>query len=145
MSEHEQEFTLRGKKFRMTREKLIEAVRGQRSKPLLTWAVDIDGTWYPPKQILRAATGASKFTSHEAIQALRRFDLQAFDVTRTEAQPSVPATDTETEATPEPARDLSSVRQEALQHAIQFCSTRPDATVEDVLTAAARFEEWLNR
>ncbi len=145
MDDTEKEFTLRGRRFRMRRQDFINALRDQRPQRLLTWAVDIEGTWYPPKQIVRTATGASQFTSHEAIALLRRFGFEAFDATRGGGRtpPSLNGESSETVAGE--SQQTPNVRLTALREAIQFVSGRPDGTVDEVLEAAERFEAWLSQ
>jgi len=145
VNDAEKEFTLRGRRFRMRRQDFIDAVSGQSPQPLLTWAVDIDGTWYPPKQIVRTGTGASQFTSHEAIAVLRRFGFEAFDVTRTGPPAAGSANGTGDKAVTDEAQYVPSLRQMALEKAIQFVSARPDSTADDVIEAAKKFEDWLSR
>jgi hypothetical protein len=141
----EKEFTLRGQRFRMRRQDFIDAVRDQRPQPLMTWAVDIGGTWYPPKQIVRAATGASQFTSHEAIAVLRRFNIEAFDATRSGGHAPTSANGVSGEIISGEDQRTPSMRLTALREAIQFVGRRPDGTVDEVLEAARKFEAWLSR
>jgi len=141
----EKDFRLSGRSFRKRRQDFITAVSGERPKPLQTWAVNMDGTLYPPKQVVARVTGFNDFTSHQANAVLRRFGFEPYSITSEEGFRSSQLGDSGTGASGESAQQAPDRRLTALREAIQFASNRPDSTADDVLKAAEEFETWLSR
>lgn len=142
MDDVERSFNLRGETYRMKRSEFVRALEGQHPMPIQTWAVDVAGRTYPPKQVFRAATKLTHFTTHEANRILRMFGFRPFEL-----EQAYELT-TSHSANPEVSSQSSSsgetdARVVALEKALQFYSVRPDATAIDVVNAAGLFETWL--
>jgi len=74
------EFVVKGKPISLDREDVLNAVKGERPKPIRGHAVAVDGVWFPVNQVFARATGLanSDFTSPVATSQLARlgFDLK---------------------------------------------------------------------
>jgi hypothetical protein len=141
----ERDFTLAGQTFRKRPQDFIDAVRGERPKTLQTWAVNIEGTPYPPKQVVARVTRLPKFTTHQANGVLRRFGFEPFTIGSEGSRPSLLRDDSIVSASADGDQQTPDVRLIALREAISFVSQRPGGTADDVLDAAEKFEHWLNR
>jgi hypothetical protein len=145
MPDIDKDFTLRGQRLRMRRQDFIDAVRDEEPRPLQVWAIEIDGRQYPPKQVVRSATGLPHFTTHEANAVLRRFGFDPFDVTRSGGQRLPPPSSTSDGVAAPTAQQQLEMRVAALREAVQWTSSRPDGTAEEVLQVASVLEGWLAR
>ena len=141
----EKDFRLSGRSFRKRRQEFIDAVRGQQPKPLQTWALDVNGSLYPPKQVVALTTGFNDFTSHQANAVLRRFGFEPFTIGGEGPHLPVLPVDSSVSESTEGCRQIPDVRLTALREAISFIAQRPDSSPDDVLDAAEKFELWLNR
>ena len=67
-------FTLRAQTFELSRDAVEDAVHGMVPDSLVKYAVKIHGKWYPPKQVLAAATGLPvvAFTTQDAYRIIHR-------------------------------------------------------------------------
>ena len=67
-------FTVGGESFELTREGVIEAMRGAPIEPIRTHIVEIEGEIFPPKQVFATVTGRGRqsFTTMEAQRVLTR-------------------------------------------------------------------------
>ena len=139
----EKDFKLAGQSFRKRPQDFIDAVRGERPRTLQTWAVNIGGTPYPPKQVVARVTGLPRFTTHQANAVLRRFGFEPFTIGSEGSRPPLLRDDSTVSA--EGDQQIPDVRLTALREAISFVSQRPGSTADDVLDAAEKFEFWLNR
>ena len=72
------QFVLRGQKFELTPEGVAESVEGMTPQPFTRYAVYIDGIWYPPKQVLAAATElpVAAFTTQDAYRIMHRLGFR---------------------------------------------------------------------
>lgn len=141
----EKDFRLSGRTFRKRPQDFIDAVRGERPKTLQTWAVNIEGTPYPPKQVVARVTGLPRFTTHQANAVLRRFGFEPFTIGGERSRPPLLPDDSSVSVSAEGDQQIPDVRLTALREAIGFVAQRPGSTADDVLDAAEKFEQWLNR
>lgn len=67
-------FTVGGKEYDLTKDRVISAMRGVPSERIQKHIVEIDGETFPPKQAFATVTGRarSSFTTNEAQRVLRR-------------------------------------------------------------------------
>jgi len=135
------EFTLNGKRYRLTRDQVIAAMRNQIPGRIQVHGVDIEGRYFPVKQVLAQALQVprSEFISTRAVELLRKVGLRVVD--------------TDMNGQIEPARELGSssatsgelrVRKAALELAVLHLSSS-DGPVDSkaVLDLAERFQSWL--
>ena len=67
---------IRGQQYRITRDDILRAAHSAAPEPINVYYVEIDGRRYPPKQLIRLATGTRKsFDSMNARAALTRLDF----------------------------------------------------------------------
>lgn len=136
----ELEFKLAGETIRLSRADVIDAVRHERPEPIQKWSVQIEGRWFPVKQVFRKVLDRSDFTSHRARDVLTRLDLEV----RAFGEPlAVKAT-----PQPEPAAAVeasASSRVTALKLALDYAASRPELRATDVVAAADAFASWLDR
>lgn len=143
MDDFERSFTLRHQRHRRRRSDFVNGVKGQAADVVRTWAVDVDGVTYPPKQVFRAGTDLVDFTTHEANRVLKLFGFTPFEVGQ-QPQRMAPSRQSDGSETverngPQPL----DARLVALDKALQYCSTRGEATAIDVVNAAEVFGAWL--
>lgn len=133
----QKDFRLAGRSFRKSRRDFVDATSGQRPRAIQTWAVDLDGVIFPSKQAVALAVGFNDFTTQQANTVLRRFGFEPFVV----------AAERDADGARPIVLDRASfdARAVALAEAVRFMAPRPDATIEDVLRVAERFESWLLR
>jgi hypothetical protein len=126
------DFTLDGKRYRLTRDAVIRSMRRQIPGRIQTYAVDIDGVRFPVKQVLAQALQipVTTFVSTRAQDLLAKLE---FEVTNVEADRAA----TDGRAAGAETREL------ALELAVELYSGRSTGSIDDVLSAAARFEAWL--
>jgi len=64
---------IQGQDYEITRDDIIRVARGNEPSPIKTYYVEVEGRRYPPKQLIRAATGtAEPFDSASARSALTK-------------------------------------------------------------------------
>lgn len=66
-----------GREFSQTRRDIEQAMSGEHPDPVQKYVVEVNGTAYPPKQVLARATGWDRqsFTTMEAQRVLRKLNL----------------------------------------------------------------------
>ena len=71
-------FTIAGKSYKLSRAKVINAVKGLKSQRISKYAVKVDSKTFPPKQVLSEALGipAIAFTTQYAYSILQRLDFE---------------------------------------------------------------------
>lgn len=128
------DFTLDGKRYRLTRDAVIRSMRKQMPGRVQTYAVDIDGVRFPVKQVLAQSLQipVTTFVSTRAQDLLAKLD---FDVMNVEENRVAAARKV----------DGGEARALAVKLAVEFYSGRPGGSIDDVLSAAARFEGWLDK
>jgi hypothetical protein len=66
-------FMFAGEPLDLTAEEVRAAAADIEPQPIRIHMVDIDGRWFPPKQLIRAATERQRgFSSHEALRVLEK-------------------------------------------------------------------------
>lgn len=68
------DFTLRGERYSLTRDLVVESISGAVPREIKRYYVEIEGTRYPVKQVFELATDLSPadFTTHDAIRILKK-------------------------------------------------------------------------
>lgn len=138
----ELEFQMNGQPMRLSRQQVIDRIKGQHAESIQTWAVEIEGELFPVKQAFAEATGLGRtsFISHRARDLLQRLGFRVLDVSRQlTSGRTAELNGTSTDS------DRVSVRLIALSLAAQCLSGRSDIRVSDVLDTAATFEKWVTR
>jgi CRISPR/Cas system-associated exonuclease Cas4 (RecB family) len=74
-------FTIRGQRISLSREQVIEKLKGKEPGPTTIHVVEIEGTWYPMKEALSIAIGVDRLKFQTA-QALAVFEKLGFKVDR---------------------------------------------------------------
>jgi hypothetical protein len=76
------DFRLSGRRFNLTRQQVIEALKGVAPEPVRTYGVRVDSKLYPCKQALATATGLPRacFNSHQAYRVLEKLGLNVVAV-----------------------------------------------------------------
>ena len=72
--------TIQGKTYRVTREDILQAAKSQSPERIKTYYVELNGKRYPVKQLLRIATGTTKFfdsSSARSVLTKLHFDVKA--------------------------------------------------------------------
>ncbi len=77
-------FLLHGRRLRLSRQQVIDRLRGVEPKTIHTWAVEVEGRPFPVKQALVVAAGVNRrdFNSHQARDLLIRLGFHVVDVGR---------------------------------------------------------------
>jgi hypothetical protein len=129
------DFTLNGVRHTLTRESVIRAMKRQTPGRIQTYAVEVDGIWYPVKQALAQALGVPvrDFISTRAQELLAKLDFRVVNVEEEDADVAAPNV---------PPRPMTH-REDALQLAVQLFAGRPDADIAKTLEAAAAFVEFM--
>jgi hypothetical protein len=75
-------FELRGSEHRLSRERVVESVRGQAPEPMHRWVVEVEGKRFPAKQVFRLASGLGRadFNAHQARDRLRKLGFEVVDL-----------------------------------------------------------------
>jgi hypothetical protein len=126
------EFTLDGERFRLTRDRVLLAMREQIPGRIQTYAVEIEGTRYPVKQVLAQALRipTRRFITTRAQDILKKLDFQVIDM----ELDGVAGND-------EPGQAPRSV--ECLRLAVALLASKPSATSAEVIIVAEDFSTWL--
>jgi CRISPR/Cas system-associated exonuclease Cas4 (RecB family) len=74
-------FTIHGQRINLSKEQVIERLKGKAPGPITTHVVEIEGTWYSMKEALSIATGVDRLKFQTA-QALVVFEKLGFKVAR---------------------------------------------------------------
>jgi 5-methylcytosine-specific restriction protein B len=74
-------FTIRGQRISLSREQVIEKLKGKELGPTTIHVVEIEGNWYPMKEALSIVTGIDRLKFQTA-QALVVFEKLGFKVDR---------------------------------------------------------------
>jgi hypothetical protein len=128
------DFTLAGKRYRLSRDMVIKSMRKQIPGRIQTYAVDIDGVQFPVKQVLAQALQIpnTAFVSTRAQDLLAKLDFVVVNVEQgRSAMPWDPI--------------AGDQRELALELAVELFARRLNGSLGDVLAAAGRFEDWLDR
>ena len=140
-------FRLSGREVRLTRHDIIERMSQEEPEPIQQWAVDVEGRWFPVKQVLAKATGVPRadFISHRARDILRRLRFRVVDMAAEGGLP--PATGQVDEGTTREHGDDDAlrVRLAVLPLAVELTAGRPDRSVSDVTAVAEELEAWVTR
>lgn len=76
-------FILRGKSFNLEKETIYKATKGKEPGSIRKYAINLNGTEYPIKQVMGLATNLSPadFTAHDAYRILRKlgFGIIVYD------------------------------------------------------------------
>lgn len=78
-------FTIRGQRFSLTQEQVIERLRGETPGAITEHVVEIEGVWYPMKEAFSIATGLDRLKFQTA-QAMAVFEKLGFKVDRVSKQ-----------------------------------------------------------
>lgn len=144
---NEIDFLMNGRRLRLTTRQVIERMHGEQPEPIQTWAVEVNGKWFPVKQVLATATGEERqtFVSHRARDLLRRLGLRVADIQAEGGLP--PAAGSVVEGEPAASADGDAIgrRLEVLSLALQHCSVRKDADLSHVLEVAETLDAWVAR
>lgn len=75
-------FTIRGKKFDLTKEQLLKAVKSEEPRKITKYYVEMDGKRYPIKQVIELATRLHlvDFTSMDANHVLTKLGFVVHSV-----------------------------------------------------------------
>lgn len=127
------DFTLDGKRYRLTRDVVIGAMRSQIPGRIQTYAVDIDGIRFPVKQVLAQALRipVTSFVSTRAQDLLTKLEFGVINV-REGSTPAATASRLD--------RDSRFV---ALRLAVDLLARREDSAADDALAVATKFARWL--
>jgi 5-methylcytosine-specific restriction protein B len=79
------EFVIGKRKVELTKEKVVEVLKGLQPEPLrgkARYYVELDGKKYPVKQVVAAVTGLSKesFATEQAVKLLRALGFEVKDL-----------------------------------------------------------------
>jgi hypothetical protein len=79
------EFTIGKKKVELTKERVVEVLKGLQPEPLrgrARYYVELDGKKYPVKQVMAAVTGLSKesLSTEQAVKVLRALGFEVKDL-----------------------------------------------------------------
>jgi hypothetical protein len=79
------EFVIGKRKVELTKEKVVEVLRGLQPEPLrgrAKYYVELDGKKYPVKQVMAAVTGLSKesFSTEQAVKVLKALGFEVKDL-----------------------------------------------------------------
>lgn len=79
------EFVIGKRKVELTKEKVVEVLRGLQPEPLrgrAKYYVELDGKKYPVKQVMAAVTGLSKesFSTEQAMKVLKALGFDVKDL-----------------------------------------------------------------
>lgn len=72
--------TFRGETYHITRENILSVAERESPRRVNSYFVELNGKRYPPKQLVRAATGTTKFFDSAA--AVRVLQVLGFSVSR---------------------------------------------------------------
>jgi hypothetical protein len=141
-------FSLHNERHSLSREQVDRALNElpEGTDDIRVWAVQVQGRRVPLKALFRRATGIDDFTPQRAASVLQRLGYQVVDVTR---QPPAAATNGGAGQGPQaptaaPANGRGDEARLALLHAsVEYASTRPQMTAEDVVEAARTFERFI--
>ena len=99
------EFTIGKRRVELTKEKVVEVLKGLQPEPLrgkARYYIELEGKKYPVKQVMAAVTGLSKesFTTEQAVKVLGALGFEVEDlkkrrrleVSSDEPKPSSPST-----------------------------------------------------
>lgn len=127
------DFTLDGKRHRLTRDTVIKSMRKQVPGRIQTYSVEIEGVEFPVKQVLAQALQipVTTFVSTRAQDLLAKLEFNVVNVE--EERGPVRAA----------ANDIVD-RELALELAVELHARRSGDKVDDVLATADRFEQWLS-
>ena len=129
------DFTLDGNRYQLTRDMVIRCMKGQTPGRIQKYAVDVEDVLFPVKQVLAQAlqVPVTSFVSTRAQDILSKLGFKVFDI------------EEELEGLPDEGRRVDGgAREVALRFAIELFKDRQNATPEDVLAAAMKFEDWLS-
>ena len=81
------EFTIGKRRIELTKEKVVEALKGLEPEPLrgrAKYYVELEGKKYPVKQVVVAVTGLSKesFATEQAVRVLKALGFKVKDLKR---------------------------------------------------------------
>jgi hypothetical protein len=135
-------FTLKGKRYRLTRDQVLERLKRVTPEPPQKHVVEVDGRLFPVKHAFAVATGVDRgdFITTQARDILQRLEFRLRTVD--DAYPESERRD-EAQSASVPLGTGTLTRGEALDKAIQLYADRPDATPEKILEAAHLFDAWL--
>jgi hypothetical protein len=79
------EFTIGKRKVELSKERVVEALRGLQPEPLrgrARYYVELDGRKYPVKQVMAAVTGLSKesLSTEQAVKVLKALGFEVKDL-----------------------------------------------------------------
>ena len=72
--------TIQGETYRVTRDDILRAAKSESPKRIKTYYVELNGKQYPVKQLLRVATGTTKFFDSSCARSVLtklHFDVKA--------------------------------------------------------------------
>lgn len=78
------EFVVKGKPISLGREDVLNAMEGERPKPIRGHAVAVGGVWYPVNQVFAKATGLAGLDFRSSV-ACRQLTRLGFDLKRRHA------------------------------------------------------------
>jgi len=75
------QFMVRGQPFEVTVENVLERTEFINPAPLVRYAVELHGRWYPPKQVMSLVTGlpVAAFTTQDAYRIMQRLGLSVVE------------------------------------------------------------------
>ncbi len=132
------EFTLNGKRYRLSRKKVQDAVQGVEPNVIYDLAVWVNERWYPAKQPFYTALGQTyrDVNSRTALGHLSRLGFPSHDAVTEGPRPDRPNGSAQPAATPE-------IRRLGLTMAVETAKARGGATAAEVLTVADEYVRWL--
>lgn len=126
------DFTMNGEPHRLTRSTVVRTMRNQVPGRIQTYAVDIEGTRFPVKQVLAQSlrVPVTSFVSTRAQDLLTKLDFAVVNVEE-DLDALAPLTHAD-------------VRVIALESAVNF-HIGGQVGIEELLTTATRIEAWLTQ
>jgi hypothetical protein len=122
-------FTVGGEEYDLNRERIVAAMRGVSSEPIVKHLVEIDGVAFPPKQVFATVTSRPRtsFTTMEAQRVLRRLGFACRPATPSATDDSLAAATTGPEGAPAFGQDSVEARIATLEAAIAGLHARVSA------------------
>ena len=129
------EFTLNGRRYRVTVEEVEQALKGSDPERVWDLAVWVDGAWYPPKQALVKPIGLTNrdINSRFAVRQLAKLGFPIHDAKVDGPLPDEPGASPSASTTD---------RAEAMRLAVQLLAGT-GATAGDAIAAADEIGDWI--
>jgi hypothetical protein len=139
---------IQGEEYEVSRSRVIEAMSGKEPETVQTHSVLVDGTAYPPKQVLEEAIGVerSRFGTQRAVNVLRKLGFTLSN-SRGSVPPNAPTAFALADRDHREARSTLSIteRLDIVRVSIDYVGRPPHSTIDDLIKTARRIEEWVQR